>query len=97
LSEAVTPRELLHLTATVASEIYVSRAGEPVTVAGRQRTYDVQDAVAEAAALLTWALTPRLAADVYRVAAATYGVQSLFDAVTEAAQMSTMMQSDTKG
>jgi len=83
--DAATPKltasGLLHLTATIAAEIYVGRAGEPVGPRNAQRTYDVQDAVNEAAALLTVALTPSLAAESYRMAAATYGVESLFEVV----------------
>jgi hypothetical protein len=78
----LTSSGLLHLTATIAAEIYVGRAGEPVGPNGSQRLYDVQDAVNEAAALLTVALTPSLAAISYRMAAATYGVPSLLDAVS---------------
>lgn len=78
----LTSSGLLHLTATIAAEIYVGRAGEPVGPNGSQRLYDVQDAVNEAAALLTVALTPSLAAVSYRMAAATYGVPSILDAVS---------------
>jgi hypothetical protein len=77
----LTASGLLHLTATIAAEIYVGRAGEPVGPNGNLRPYEVQDAVNEAAALLTVALTPSLAANSYQIAAATYGVPSLLDAV----------------
>ena len=80
-SPELTSSALLHLTATIAAEIYVGRAGEPVGPRNAQRTYEVHDAVNEAAALLTVALTPSLAADSYRIAAATYGVPSLLDVV----------------
>jgi hypothetical protein len=77
----LTSSGLLHLTAKIAAEIYVGRAGEPVGPRNAQRTYEIHDAVNEAAALLTVALTPSLAADSYRIAAATYGVPSLLDVV----------------
>ncbi|MGF9762963.1 hypothetical protein AAII07_48190 [Microvirga sp. 0TCS3.31] len=77
----LTSSGLLHLTAKIAAEIYVGRAGEPVGPRNAQRTYEIHDAVNEAAALLTVALTPSLAAESYRIAAATYGVPSLLDAV----------------
>ena len=77
----LTSSALLHLTATIAAEIYVGRAGEPIGVGGAARPYDVKDAVNEAAALLTVALTPTLAAESYRIAGAIYGVPSLFDVV----------------
>jgi len=78
----LTSSALLHLTATIAAEIYVGRAGEPVGVKGAERPYDVRDAVSEAAALLTVALTPTLAAESYRIAGAVYGVPSLLDVVS---------------
>jgi hypothetical protein len=78
----LTSSALLHLTATIAAEIYVGRAGEPVGVGGVERPYDVKDAVNEAAALLTVALTPTLAAESYRIAGAVYGVPSLLDVVS---------------
>jgi hypothetical protein len=81
-SSELTSSALLHLTATIAAEIYVGRAGEPVGVGGAERPYDVKDAVNEAAALLTVALTPTLAAESYRIAGAVYGVSSLLDVVS---------------
>jgi hypothetical protein len=81
-SPELTSSALLHLTATIAAEIYVGRAGEPVRVGGAERPYDVKDAVNEAASLLTVALTPTLAAESYRIAGAVYGVPSLLDLVS---------------
>jgi hypothetical protein len=69
---------LLRFTASIAAEFYVGRAGEPVpTGGGRQRTYNVEDAVNEAAALLTFALSPELAGRAFERAASLYGAASL--------------------
>ena len=81
-SPELTSSALLHLTATIAAEIYVGRAGEPIGVGSAERPYDVKDAVNEAAALLTVALTPTLASESYRIAGAVYGVPSLLDVVS---------------
>jgi hypothetical protein len=69
---------ILRFTASIAAEFYVGRAGESVpTGGGRQRTYNVEDAVNEAAALLTFALSPELAGRAFERAASLYGAASL--------------------
>jgi hypothetical protein len=71
---------LLRFTASIAAEFYVGRAGEPVpTGGGRQRAYNVEDAVNEAAALLTFALSPELAGRSFERAASLYGTTSLLE------------------
>jgi hypothetical protein len=74
---------LLHLTARIAAELFVSRAGEPVDPGSNERRYDVQDAVTEAAGLLTYALTPELVGEAYRLAANTFGVGSFFEMLVD--------------
>ena len=71
---------LLQFTASIAAEFYVGRAGEPVpTGGGRHRTYNVEDAVNEAAALVTFALSPELAGRAFERAASLYGATSLLE------------------
>jgi hypothetical protein len=71
---------LLRFTASIAAEFYVGRAGEPApTGGGRHRTYNVEDAVNEAAALLTFALSPELAGRAFERAASLYGATSLLE------------------
>ena len=71
---------LLQFTASIAAEFYVGRAGEPVpTGDGRHRTYNVEDAVNEAAALVTFALSPELAGRSFERAASLYGATSLLE------------------
>jgi hypothetical protein len=78
----LTLQGLLRFTASIAAEFYVGRAGEPVpTGGGRQRAYNVEDAVNEAAAILTFALSPELAGRAFERAASLYGAASLLAAL----------------
>lgn len=82
MSKPLDAPALQQLTATLAGSLYSARGGEPVRE-GANLFYTTNDAVREAAELLTLALTPELVKGFYADAASKMGAeQSLYDVVS---------------